>query len=558
MPLIRFELKAVLLIFIAIIAINISCKKKGADKSSSSTKAILSFKFLQADNPTLPYDVIAKISADTIRVNLPGGYTERLLVPTIIHTGISIKPDSKIIQDFTQPVKYTVTAEDGSTFSNFIAVRSIGITNEITSYILKKENNPGLTEDIVGDIYGDTIALTLPVNVSVDNIFPTIIHNGINITPNVNQAQNFNNQVEYEVTAENMVKRKYVVSAVANKMVYVGTEDGKFYALDARSGRMVWMKNFQVAVRATPTLYNGHLYIGDFNGILHCLDPLTGETIWTSSIGSPIKSSALGYNGVVVTSDYYQVSWYTGPGVHAVDELTGIPVWHFPAEIVSDPAMYNGVVYFSKPLHNLTALNMRTGAEVWVMVGYGGRGNPAIADGKLFTDCEIYDIMCMDALTGHLIWTYNHPEYRPSFAPTVNNNRLFADCGPTLLSFNASTGTINWEFASERGSFSAPALMNETVFVSNATGVIYAVDAGTGSIKWKSAEYDQYGGAKTQLVAANNTVYYGGFDNSIKAINGTTGRLIWKFSTPAPSIGGLLVIGSDNKATGTGLSGEQQ
>ncbi|MEK6753498.1 MAG: hypothetical protein AABZ00_14670, partial [Chloroflexota bacterium] len=50
-----------------------------------------------------------------ITVLVPNGTDVTTLVPTISHTGASVSPNSGVAQDFTNPVIYTVTAEDAST-----------------------------------------------------------------------------------------------------------------------------------------------------------------------------------------------------------------------------------------------------------------------------------------------------------------------------------------------------------------------------------------------------------------------------------------------------------
>ncbi len=83
-----------------------------AEQSQGTTKAITAFDFEDLDPP-----VIGDINeADkTITLEVPHGTDTGALVPTITHTGESISPESGVAQDFSDPVEYTVTAEDGST-----------------------------------------------------------------------------------------------------------------------------------------------------------------------------------------------------------------------------------------------------------------------------------------------------------------------------------------------------------------------------------------------------------------------------------------------------------
>jgi len=52
---------------------------------------------------------------DEISITMPYGTDVSNLTPTIVYSGTSIAPASDVAQDFTDPVEYTVTAEDGST-----------------------------------------------------------------------------------------------------------------------------------------------------------------------------------------------------------------------------------------------------------------------------------------------------------------------------------------------------------------------------------------------------------------------------------------------------------
>jgi hypothetical protein len=81
----------------------------------SSEKQIKSVVFRSADNPSLTYDVSGVISSDTVKCLFALQTPINNLVPDISFWGKSISPASKTARDFTNPVPYTVTAEDGTT-----------------------------------------------------------------------------------------------------------------------------------------------------------------------------------------------------------------------------------------------------------------------------------------------------------------------------------------------------------------------------------------------------------------------------------------------------------
>jgi hypothetical protein len=69
--------------------------------------------------------VYGDISGTDIAVIVPNGTDVTTLVPAISHTGASVSPASGVAQDFTNPVIYTVTAENAST-QNYTVTVTVG------------------------------------------------------------------------------------------------------------------------------------------------------------------------------------------------------------------------------------------------------------------------------------------------------------------------------------------------------------------------------------------------------------------------------------------------
>ena len=65
----------------------------------------------------------------------------------------------------------------------------------------------------------------------------------------------------------------YITSSptVANGIVYVGSEDGSLYALDAASGHKQWSYQTGYYVASSPTVVNGVVYVGSDDHNLYAL-----------------------------------------------------------------------------------------------------------------------------------------------------------------------------------------------------------------------------------------------------------------------------------------------
>lgn len=95
-----------------------SCQKGDSTDNPpalSSQKSISAVIFKATDNPSLSSDITASLSIDSVKAEFPQDVSLASLIPTISFTGASIAPANKTVQNFINPVSYTITAQDGST-----------------------------------------------------------------------------------------------------------------------------------------------------------------------------------------------------------------------------------------------------------------------------------------------------------------------------------------------------------------------------------------------------------------------------------------------------------
>ncbi len=147
--------------------------------------------------------------------------------------------------------------------------------------------------------------------------------------------------------------------AVANGVVYVGSFDRNVYALDAATGAVLWSYTTGNSVNSPPVVIGGVVYVGSDDGNIYALNAATGAALWSFTTGAPVASSPAVANGVV----------YVGSGdgkVYALNATTGVSLWSFTAGIISSsPAVANGVVYVGSDDNNVYALDATTGAVLW-------------------------------------------------------------------------------------------------------------------------------------------------------------------------------------------------
>lgn len=121
-----------------------SCESKSGradgDSVQSSAKTITAFTFTNVKNASLVTDVAGTISVTTISVTLPAGISRSSLIATFSTTGTSVtvggipQVSGVTVVDFTNPVVYVVTAQDGSIQNYSVTVNPVNLASAIMQY----------------------------------------------------------------------------------------------------------------------------------------------------------------------------------------------------------------------------------------------------------------------------------------------------------------------------------------------------------------------------------------------------------------------------------------
>jgi hypothetical protein len=150
--------------------------------------------------------VMGIITGTAITLTLPRGTNRMALQPVITHNGQSIDFASGQARDFTTPVTYRVTAQDGSSTQYTVTVNlERSSANDITGFTI-----PGATAVVIGP---DTISVTVPNETMVTALAPTIaVSDGATVSPASGASSDFTNPVMYVVTAEDGSMKTYTVT----------------------------------------------------------------------------------------------------------------------------------------------------------------------------------------------------------------------------------------------------------------------------------------------------------------------------------------------------------
>jgi hypothetical protein len=208
----RISVRAVIAAFaVSIIALAASCDLLFP---KSEDKLISSFTFSAAANPALGADVAGTISGTAIGASLSDTAGISALTPTIaISDKASISPASGQARDFSSPVTYVVTAEDGSKATYTVTVTALSSAKDITAFSFLAADNPGLGADAIGTITGTAIAVEVSASTALNALKPTIAaSSGASVTPASGGATDFTSPASFTVTAQDGSVKVYTVT----------------------------------------------------------------------------------------------------------------------------------------------------------------------------------------------------------------------------------------------------------------------------------------------------------------------------------------------------------
>jgi hypothetical protein len=87
--------------------------------------------------------------------------------------------------------------------------------------------------------------------------------------------------------------------AVANGKVYIGSEEGSVYCLDASTGAKLWNYTTKAPVFNAAAVADGQVYIGSEDDNVYCLDSSTGAKLWNYTTKAAVVSSPAVADGKV-------------------------------------------------------------------------------------------------------------------------------------------------------------------------------------------------------------------------------------------------------------------
>ena len=272
--------------------------------------------------------------------------------------------------------------------------------------------------------------------------------------------------------------------------IYIGDDNGTFYAFDQANGRILWRYKTTGRIVGSAAVKDGRVVFGSANGTLYCLSVENGQLLWRKKLGKPITGSVAIDEGTV----------YVGSSdscFYAVKLLSGAPVWTyrgFGNYCIAKPLVYKKNVYVGAWDGYFYAFEKKKGKLLWRW--NNGKTNsklspaavwPCADDRRVYIAAPDRYLTALNTDSGTVSQRTNRWMVRESIG--LQDSILFAKTmQDTIIAINLNADTLLWATDAGYGYEHAPTQLiaqDSTLFVTTKNGLVLALDSRTGEIRWR-------------------------------------------------------------------------
>lgn len=300
-------------------------------------------------------------------------------------------------------------------------------------------------------------------------------------------------------------------SDIHNGVVFFSSLDTHVYAVDAKSGEIIWKFKTGGQVVSTPLVHNDHVYFGSFDGHVYCLD-LEGGLLWKKNTGDRVASSPTAVDNNIIIPN--------GAGFVFCFSNDGEKLWKFRTGggILATPKFINDLILVGSYDKRLYALNIN-GKKQWTFAAGERIGSPLIMS------------------KGNTI--FSHAKRSWDSMPFEDDPWLYCGSYDNRLYCLDINGDVNWTFDAGSSVLGFVGGDNGAVYISTADGRVFSINAIDGRKKW---DFLAGGMVFTGFEVSNRNVYFGSLDQRLYCFS-QSGEKIWSFLTGGPVASCPLIFG---------------
>ena len=290
---------------------------------------------------------------------------------------------------------------------------------------------------------------------------------------------------------------------------------------------------------STPTVAGDLLFVGSCNGFYRALDKRTGEVVWAYDTrvdgveaefhGDPLVTEEL----VIVGSDLRQPS-ATGH-LYAFERTTGQARWKYPVPygVVADVLRLGSRIYAVTFEDKLVCLDLETGRELWTFSSafsnkdFVFNSTPAAAHEEVFFGGLDGVIYALEAISGKLTWKRDLGARISTSVLLLGDNLYLGATNQHLYRLEKKTGAILADLALEGQPLGRLAAAGDSLFAFLSNNALACLDPSLKGLRWSQKPQAPPSWSSTRPYLWKETVVAGNEQGEVFAFRVTDGQLQW-------------------------------
>jgi outer membrane protein assembly factor BamB/predicted phosphodiesterase len=298
--------------------------------------------------------------------------------------------------------------------------------------------------------------------------------------------------------------------------------------------RELWAAQAGAAIYSAPCVEKGRVFVGDDEGHVQAFRLKDGRKLWDFKAGHRVIGGPTAWRGIVVfgSADH---------NIYALSARNGHLLWKVEARqpVLGSVAIEDGVAYIGASDSTFRAIDVKQGRVLWTYNGLHGyvMTRPLVLPDRVIFGAWDNTLYCLRRSDGHELWRWTGGLTRMHFSPAQvwpvsHDGRVFiVDPQRAMTSINLQTGETVWRTfqskvreslgMSQDGERLYAKTMQDSIVCYITQGdeprQLWATDAGIG-----------YEHAPSMLPERDGIVYSSTNDGYVLALEGRTGRLLWK------------------------------
>ncbi len=335
---------------------------------------------------------------------------------------------------------------------------------------------------------------------------------------------------------------------IHDEIVFVGDQNGVFYALDLTNGEELWSLKTDGNIQANATLVDDNVFFESAN-VFYLIDREKGKVLWSfdpemepfvfqyKEYEWPFKIDP--FDDKRSVAYYHDETIYVGCGngtVYGLDAENGAISFSYETDdnspIRSSPYVNDGVLYFGDWNGIVYAYSLAENALKWKKKTYrqekpygtfgGVVSEFLIYDGLLFFGARNFMLNVLDITSGEKVWTYTDAKKGWVIGdPVIYKDTLYigGSDNHAMLAFDPKIGRPIWSQYGGKNIYTKPIVTEDWVIYTSGngynpkdSGIVFLLDRQTGN---EIAQYELPNGSFSSPDWVEGKIVFGCYDKNI-------------------------------------------